>query len=95
MEKFTHGIMVIDTKNLNEDGSIPVLHFVGYWGEPNKEDVLGLYNELKTSEEFGLIDIIDDLELCPATQEVIDYFISQMHEGRIIETEKQFLIVTN
>jgi hypothetical protein len=79
-EKFTHGIMVIDPENLNEDGSIPVRHFVGYWQEPRKDDVLGLYDELKDDEQFGLTEIIDDLELVPATQEVIDYFNSHIHD---------------
>ena len=80
MEKFTHGIMVIDPKNPNEDGSIPVRHFVGYWNEPKEEDVLGLYDELKDDEQFGLTETIDDLEIVPATQEVLNYLNSHTHE---------------
>ena len=78
--KFTHGIMVIDPKNPNEDGSIPVRHFVGYWEEPQEADVLSLYDELRTDEEFGLTEIIDDLELVPATPEVLEYFNTHIHE---------------
>lgn len=75
-EKFTHGIMVIDSKNPNEDGSIPVRHFVGYWEEPRKEDVLGLYDELKDDKEYGLTETIDELELAPATEDVLKHFNS-------------------
>ena len=73
MEKFTYGIMVTNPDKPNDDGSIPVVHFVGYWTEPSKEDVLGLIDELHTDKEFGLIEIADTLDYLPATQEVIDY----------------------
>ena len=78
-EKFTHGIMVIDPKNPNEDGSIPVRHFVGYWEEPDEDAVMDLYDELKTDKEFGLTEIIDDLELVPATEDVLEYFNTHIH----------------
>lgn len=80
MEKFTHGVMVIDPKNPNEDGSIPVVHFVGYWSEPSEDDVYGLYEEFKTDKEFGLTEKIDDLELTPASQEVLEHFNSLNYE---------------
>lgn len=75
-EKFTHGIMVIDRKNPNEDGSIPVRHFVGYWEEPDEDAVMDLYEELRTDKEFGLTETIDELELAPATEDVLEYFNS-------------------
>lgn len=78
-EKFTHGIMVIDPENLNEDGSIPVYHFVGYWEEPNENAVMDVYEELRSDEEFGLTEKIDELEIVPATQEVIEYFNTYIH----------------
>jgi hypothetical protein len=36
MEKFTHGIMVVDPENPDDIGSdnTTVIHFVGYWQEP-------------------------------------------------------------
>ena len=76
MENFTHGIMVIDRNNPNDDGSIPVVHFVGYWDEPKENDVMGLYNEFKTDEALGLSETIDELELVPATQDVLEHFNS-------------------
>lgn len=79
-EKFTHGIMVIDRNNPNEDGGIPVRHFVGYWEEPDDDAVMELYEEFKTDETHGLTQTIDDLELVPATQEVINYFNQRIHD---------------
>jgi len=76
MEKFTHGIMVIDPKNPNDDGSVPVIHFVGYWEEPSDNDVYGLYNEFKTDEDLGLVDKIDELEMVKATPDVLEHFNS-------------------
>ena len=80
MEKFTHGIIAIDRKNPNDDGTIPVLHFVGYWSEPAENDIYGLYNELKTDEELGLVDRIDELDLVPASQDVLDHFNNLNYE---------------
>ena len=80
MEKFTHGIMVVDRNNPNDDGTIPVVHFVGYWDEPSENDVYGLYNELKTDEEHGLTDTIDELDLVSAPQHVLDHFNSLKFE---------------
>jgi len=74
MEKFTHGVMVIDPKNPNEDGTIPVIHFVGYWSEPSGDDVYALYEEFKTDEELGLTETIDELEIVRATPDALEYF---------------------
>lgn len=68
--------MVIDRKNPNDDETIPMVHFRGYWEKPSHDDIVGLYNELRTDEEFGLIEIIDNLDLVPATQEVIEHYNS-------------------
>lgn len=65
---------MVDRKNPNEDGTIPVVHFVGYWEEPSENDVYGLYNELKTDEELGFVDTIDELDLVPASQDVLNHF---------------------
>ena len=50
MRKFTHGIMVLNVKRTTENGDYPVVHFVGYWEEPTKEDIEHIKNELKNNE---------------------------------------------
>jgi len=73
MEKFTHGIMVTNPDKPNPDGSIPVMHFVGFWSEPSDEDVLGVIDEVMTDTEYGLTEIANTLDYLPATQELIDH----------------------
>lgn len=75
-EKFTHGIIAITPEKPNADGSIPVMHFVGYWEKPQEADILGLHEELSNDEELGLTEMMDDIELIPATPEVLEHFNS-------------------
>lgn len=80
MEKFTHGIVVINPNMKNENGDVHVLHFVGYWEEPTKTDVISLMDELETDEEFGLKEmaLAGELEYYPATQDIIDYYYDRI-----------------
>lgn len=73
LSTITHGLMVIDSESDDGESGV-VIHFVGYWAEPTKEDVEHLYEELKNDEEFGLNEIIDRLIILPATKEVIEYY---------------------
>ena len=75
VEDTKYGLMVLDTKNPKEDGSFPIVHFVGYLNEPTEEDIEKLLNELKTNESFGFKDHIEDYIIYPATEEVINYII--------------------
>ena len=74
MEKFTHGIIVVNPSMANEDGDVPVVHFVGYWNEPTEDDIDSLQHELETDEEFGLTDIANDLIYLPATEDILNYY---------------------
>lgn len=76
MEKFTHGIMVVNPNNLDENGDIPVLHFVGYWNEPTENDVMSLWDEFNEDDSFALQDQINEIELLPAPEDVIEYYNS-------------------
>ena len=61
MNRFTHGIVVINPNVVDENGDYPVVHFVGYWDEPAQEDFESLKKELETDEDFGLRDILNEL----------------------------------
>ena len=74
MEKFKYGIIGVNPNKPNENDTLEILHFVGYWEEPNEDDVLELWEELKNTEEFGLQDQIDEIELIPATDVVLEYY---------------------
>lgn len=77
MDKFTHGIMVIDHSQKHDDGHLSVVHFVGFWGEPTDEDFKHIKNEVSTNPEFGLIDITEHLELRAASQDALDFLTNK------------------
>ena len=61
IEDCTHGIIVFDPKS--DDGeTIELVHFVGYWSEPDKEAFDSLAKELAEDDQFGLVDIAHRLE---------------------------------
>lgn len=69
-----YGLIVIDP---NQEGDFKdIIHFVGYWEEPTKEDAQHLYEELKTDEEFGLTKIIDNLVILPASEEIVEIYVN-------------------
>jgi len=87
MRKFTHGIMVLNVKRTTENGDYPVVHFVGYWEEPTKEDIEHIKNELKNDPAFRFRDIFDELEFFAATQDCLDYYNNQIEEDDVFNIE--------
>jgi hypothetical protein len=73
MKKFNYGLMVINPAH-KDDEFIHVLHFVGYWNAPTVNDRNHLYDELKTDTEFGLTELIDELEILPAPKDVVEEY---------------------
>ena len=61
IEDCTHGIIVFDPESQDEEG-IEMVHWVGYWDKPDKEDFEDLKKELAEDNQFGLVDIADRLE---------------------------------
>jgi len=61
IEDCTHGIIVFDPESQDEE-SIEMVHWVGYWQQPDKEDFEDLKKELAGDDQFGLVDIADRLE---------------------------------
>lgn len=69
-EKFNYGLIVVNPKQ--EGDNLDILHFVGYWEQPTQSSIDDLRMELKEDEEFGLSDIIHELEILPAPQYIVD-----------------------
>lgn len=90
MEKFTHGIIAVNPNQPLENGDLAVLHFVGYWSEPQEEDVASLWDELCNDEDFGLKDQIHEIELYPAPQEVVEHYNSVV-DWDDVENDETFL----
>jgi hypothetical protein len=61
IEDCTWGILVFDPINETEEG-IEIVHWVGYWEEPGKEEFDDLKRELSEDDQFELVDIADRLE---------------------------------
>jgi len=57
----THGVIVFDPESQDEE-SIEMVHWVGYWESPSIEDLKELRKELKEDDQFGLVDIAHRLE---------------------------------
>ena len=68
-----YGLMVIDPTQEGE--MMDIIHFVGYWEEPTKEDVSQLREELMTDEEFGLTEIAHRLDILPAPDYIVEEFM--------------------
>jgi hypothetical protein len=69
-----YGLIVIDPTQEGEMKNI--LHFVGYWTEPTKNDADLLREELMTDEEFGLTEIAHRLNILPCPDSLISLFIN-------------------
>ena len=75
IEDCTHGIIVFDPES--EDGEmVEMVHFVGYWQEPDKEDFESLEKELAEDDQFGLVDIAHRLEYVPCNGDELRYILS-------------------
>ena len=71
-----YGLMVIDPTQEGE--MMDIIHFVGYWEEPTKEDVSQLREELMTDEEFGLTEIAHRLDILPAPDYIVEEFMKDL-----------------
>lgn len=80
MNKFTHGIIVLNPKLEDEDG-IPIVHFLGLWQEPTERDIEDLEEELKCNSEFEQCGNINELEFMIANSEHIKMFNEMVDSG--------------
>lgn len=71
-----YGLMVIDPTQESE--MMDILHFVGYWEQPSKEDAMSLREELMTDEEFGLTEIAHRLDILPAPDYIVKEYIKKL-----------------
>jgi hypothetical protein len=74
-----YGLMVIDPTQESE--MLDVLHFVGYWNKPSKQDAASLREELMTDEEFGLTEIAHRLDILPAPNYIVKHYIENIVEN--------------
>jgi hypothetical protein len=73
-----YGLIVVDSAQESE--MIDILHFVGYWTEPTKNDANLLREELMTDEEFGLTEIAYRLDILPAPDYIVKEYIKDLDD---------------
>jgi hypothetical protein len=71
-----YGLMVVDPTQEGE--MMDIIHFVGYWKEPTKNDATQLREELMTDEEFGLTEIAHRLDILPAPDYIVEEFMKDL-----------------
>ena len=71
-----YGLMVVDPTQEGE--MMDIIHFVGYWKEPTKNDAAQLREELMTDEEFGLTEIAHRLDILPAPGYIVEEFMKDL-----------------
>jgi hypothetical protein len=71
-----YGLMVVDPTQEGE--MMDIIHFVGYWKEPNENDAAQLREELMTDEEFGLTEIAHRLDILPAPDYIVEEFMKDL-----------------
>ena len=71
-----YGLRVIDPTQEGE--MMDIIHFVGYWGVPTKNDADQLREELMTDEEFGLTEIAHRLDILPAPDYIVEEFMKDL-----------------
>ena len=72
MEKFTHGIIAVDPEDIDENDNLAIVHFIGLWNEPTKEQFLEFSNEINTRQ-------LD--ELSNISEKTLQYWEDELKEG--------------
>ena len=73
-EELQHWLAAVK-KTENEEEAVRIYHLCGYEEKPTQEDKDELKTELREDKEFGLTDIVDDLEIIYVPQDIIkSYF---------------------
>jgi hypothetical protein len=82
MKKFTHGIMAVDPDNIDENDEVAIVHFIGLWQAPTREEFEIYENEIKTSPKYGHAEIADRIIVLPAPPEIVEkyYLMAEEHE---------------
>jgi hypothetical protein len=73
-----YGLIVVDSTQESE--MMDILHFVGYWTEPTKNDANLLREELMTDEEFGLTEIAHRLDILPAPDYIVKEYVKDLKD---------------
>ena len=80
---FQYGLMVVNMNEIDENGDVDILHFVGYCYPPTEDDIENLRIQILEDEEIGLTDIADTLDISIAPEEIVSFYKKQYLEWSI------------
>jgi hypothetical protein len=78
--KINYGLICLHADFMDEGGNAEVLHFCGFQNKPTDSDIEFLREELREDKDFGLSDIVDELIIVDAPEEVLSYY-KELAEG--------------
>jgi hypothetical protein len=71
-----YGLIVVDP--LQKGEYLDILHFVGYWDKPTKQDADLLRKELQEDVEFELTEIAHRLDILPCPGNLLGEFLNDI-----------------
>jgi hypothetical protein len=80
--KINYGLVAVDS---NDD----ILHFCGYEEEPTQCDIDHLREELSQDMSFGLTEMMDEIEIITASDEVLKFYQDVVGNGGEITEEEE------
>ena len=81
------GLIAVDRRELDSDPNAEavILHFCGYGSKPTKEDVDLFFNTMATTPEFGVMDIMEFIDVYEAEDSIIEQYRNDLLNGTITE----------
>ena len=85
-----YGVGFINPNDQDENGDVTILHMVLMEQPPDDDMVQHLWDEIATDEEFGLAEIVDELEMIELPDEIINDIKQRMSLTNDVETKDHF-----
>lgn len=81
------GLIAVDRRELDPDpkAEAVILHFCGYGSKPTQSDVNLFFSTMATTPEFGVMDIIEFIDVYEAEKSIIDQYREDLLNGTINE----------
>jgi len=80
--KINYGLIAVLPDPSGKEEELEILHFCGYESEPNQKDIEYLHEELKTDEEFGLVEVADRLVIIPASKDIVEIYRNMIYKNK-------------
>ena len=80
--KINYGLVAVDSED-------DILHFCGYEEEPTQTDIDHLREELSQDISFGLTEMMGEIEIITASDEVLKFYQDVVEKGCEITEEEE------